>query len=244
MYSHHKLDHEFERVETTASFAVCALPRSGSSLLCELLFATGLAGAPAEYFDETLMTRFRRRWGVSSSDEYLEALIARKTSPNGVFGFKAHFFQLAQAFPADELERAFPSLRYVYIRRLDRLRQAISWARAIQSGKWASDHEVAERDGISYRRPQVDRLLEGIAERERLWEARFAAAGVDPLRVTYEQLVAAPAQTVRAVLRHIGVEAADSVDVPPPSLRRQADEVTEEWVARYLEGEQAAASRW
>ena len=244
MYSHHKLDHEFEPVEITASFAVCALPRSGSSLLCELLFDTGLAGAPAEYFDETLMTSFRRRWGVSTSAGYLEALLARKTGPNGVFGFKAHFFQLVEAFPDDELERAFPSLRYVFIARRDRLRQAISWARAIQTGKWASDHQVAEHNGISFRRQQIDRLLEGIAERECRWEARFAASGVEPLRITYEELVAAPAQTVRSVLRHIGVESPDSIELSPPSLGRQADEATEEWVNRYLDGDRVVASRW
>lgn len=86
VYAHHKLDHEFERTQTTLSYAVCALPRSGSSLLCELLFDTGLAGAPAEYFDAQQL-----------------------------------------------LESAFSSLRYVYISRSDRLRQAIAWARAVQT---------------------------------------------------------------------------------------------------------------
>src|SRR4051812_30708315 len=142
MYSHHKLDHEFERTETTLSYVVCALPRSGSSLLCELLFETGLAGAPAEYFDAQQMGRFSERWNARDFGAYLRALLERKTGPNGVFGFKAQFFQLAEAFPDGELDAAFPSLRYVYITRRDRLRQAISWARAVQTGWWASDHEA------------------------------------------------------------------------------------------------------
>ena len=209
MYTQHKLDHEFaDGAAASVTYAVCALPRSGSSLLCELLFNTGLAGAPAEFFDPAMMKRFRTSWGTQSFEDYLGALRARKTAPNGVFGFKAHFFQLEGAFPGRALEKAFPGLRYVHISRSDRLRQAISWARALQTHKWASDHEMQVQLPEVFRRRQIDNLIAGIDERERRWEAFFAAIGIEPLRVTYEQLVAAPEPTVGAVLGHIGVEAA------------------------------------
>jgi LPS sulfotransferase NodH len=234
MYTHHKLDHEFEEeTETTVRYAVCAVPRSGSSLLCELLFSTGQAGAPAEYFDHALMKQFCRRWNATSFAEYLRALLARKTGANGVFGFKAHFFQLDEAFPDDSLDEAIPELRYVYITRDDRLRQAISWARALQTHKWASDHEVRIPRAEVFRRAQIDRLIAGIAERERRWEKLFAGSGTEPLRLTYEGLLAAPEETVAAVLDHLGVADARSFPVGAPTLRRQADELTEHWVRRY-----------
>jgi LPS sulfotransferase NodH len=233
MYSHHKLDHEFQTTETVLSYAVCALPRSGSSLLCELLFDTGLAGAPTEYFDARQMALFRERWGVEDFAGYLRALWERKTGPNGVFGFKAHFFQLAEAFPDGGLEAAFPALRHVYISRRDRLRQAISWARAIQTDQWGLDHEPAEPPPVVFRRAEIDRLLGRIEDRERAWEAFFEHAGAEPLRLTYEELVAAPETTAVTVLRHIGVEPPEHLLIGPPTLRRQADEVTEQWVAHY-----------
>ncbi len=243
MYSHHKLDHEFEGgVEAAVHYAVCALPRSGSSLLCELLFTTGLAGAPAEYFDHTLMRRFRERWGVTTFDDYVRALLARKTGPNGVFGFKAHFFQLAEAFPDDRVHEAFPSLQLVYIGRRDRLRQAISLARALQSGKWASDHDVRRKRPVVFDRAQIDRLLARIAERERRWEQFFEQSGSAPLRVDYEDLIEAPDEIVLAVLRHIGAETAGPITIGPSTLRRQADEETEAWVSRYAN--QAVAAGW
>jgi trehalose 2-sulfotransferase len=233
VYAHHKLDHEFERTQTTLSYAVCALPRSGSSLLCELLFDTGLAGAPAEYFDAQQMARFCEQWGAHDFDAYLRALLERKTSPNGAFGFKAHFFQLAEAFPEGLRESAFPSLRYVHISRADRLRQAISWARAVQTGWWASDHERAQRVPVVFDRAQIDRLLVGIATRARRWEEFFDRTGAEPMRIEYEDLVAAPDATVLAVLRHIGVEVPEYLSIGPATLRRQADPVTEQWVQRY-----------
>jgi LPS sulfotransferase NodH len=240
LYTHHKLDHDFGGgVEIRVAYLVCALPRSGSSLLCELLFGTGQAGAPAEYFDPATMDRFRDRWEAESLASYVTALRERRTGPNGVFGMKAHFFQLAETFRDGDLESRFPGLRYVYISRRDRLRQAISWARAIQTNRWAWTEEAATAADPApiFRRPQVDRLLAGIAERERRWEAFFIGCDAEPLRVTYEELVEAPAVTVAAVLRHLGIPDADGVPVAAPALRRQADELTEEWVSRYLEGE-------
>jgi LPS sulfotransferase NodH len=244
MYTHHKLDHEYEgEVEATATYAVCALPRSGSSLLCELLFGTGRAGAPAEYFDAELIRQFSRRWQVSGFDEYLQALLARKTGPNGVFGFKAHFFQLAEAFPDATIDAALPGLRHVYITRRDRLRQAISWSRALQSKRWASDHEVEPELPVAFRREQIDNLIAGITERERRWEHFFDESGARPLRIAYEDLVASPEDTVFAALRHIGVED-EQLSIGTPTLRRQADDLTEEWVSEYLERDGLVASRW
>jgi trehalose 2-sulfotransferase len=242
MYTQHKLDHEFAgEAKTAVRYLVCALPRSGSSLLCELLFNTGRAGAPGEYFDAAMMKRYRRRWETESFDDYLRALLAKKTGPNGVFGFKAHWFQLAETFPGSSVEAAFPALRYVYITREDTLRQAISWARAIQTHRWASDQPVHVELQEVFRPAQIDRLMEGIAERERRWEAFFSERGATPLRVTYEELTASPQETVGTVLAYLGVEDADQAQVGDPTLRRQADAITEDWVSRYRTSARSAA---
>ena len=43
------------------SYLICATPRSGSTLLCEALAATGVAGRPAEYFEAMYGTGLPRR---------------------------------------------------------------------------------------------------------------------------------------------------------------------------------------
>src|SRR3954471_2058841 len=43
------------------SYLVCATPRSGSTLLCELLAATGVAGRPQEYFEDLCATGMPRQ---------------------------------------------------------------------------------------------------------------------------------------------------------------------------------------
>ena len=79
--SHHKFDHEFlDAPFPSVSFVLCAIPRSGSSLLCDVLANTELAGAPMEFFDEDAVSAFQRIWGVNMFDDYVSALLAPKTS--------------------------------------------------------------------------------------------------------------------------------------------------------------------
>jgi LPS sulfotransferase NodH len=97
---------------TDPVYFVCATPRSGSTLLCETLKATGVAGCPDEYFEALLGTDTPRRPheyfadpppGVAALlpdvpaapapelepfDAYLRSVVRRATTPNGVFGAK------------------------------------------------------------------------------------------------------------------------------------------------------------
>jgi LPS sulfotransferase NodH len=50
--------------------------------------------------------------------------------------------------------------------------------------------------------------------------------------VTYEELAAAPTPTVCRVLEHIGVDVPDGLEIAGPQLEAQADEMSEEWVAK------------
>ena len=236
MYTHHKLDHEFEHgADASVMFVVCAVPRSGSSLLCELLCLTGLAGAPTEFFDPELMAKFREAWAVRTLDEYVQALVAKKTTPNGVFGFKAHYHQLANAFREADMSAHFPDLRYIYITRDDRIRQAVSYAKAVQTGQWASEHAVTQGREPVFKKDQIDRLLDRVRGQEERWEGLFERRGIRPLRLVYEELVESPDRTVLRVLEFIGVEPPQPFLLRRPTLSKQADQESEEWVRRYVE---------
>ncbi len=233
MYTHHKVDHEFPGgITPHISYMVCSVPRSGSSLLCELLCNTGVAGAPTEFFDPELMEQFRSRWNTETLDEYVAALLERKTSPNGVFGIKVHWAQLRPALGDADPSEVFPALRYVHISRADRLRQAVSWVRAYQTNQWASTHR-AQAEPV-FDRDAIDRYLAKLAREDGEWESHFERRGVVPHRVSYERLTQAPTEVMEGVLAFLGVSSPPDPAPEPLELERQADELTEEWVARYL----------
>lgn len=139
------------------SYLVCGTPRSGSSLLCEALTQTGIAGKPEEYFQPANEIIWKERWGTSTYAEYLARTIDHCTTPNGVFGVKMmwgycdHFLRAVSHIPDHtrrkmpihtRLQAIFPNLHYIWIKRRDTLRQAISQAKALQTNQWVvrTDH--------------------------------------------------------------------------------------------------------
>ena len=232
--SYDRLFFEFDRMEPHASYLVCSIPRSGSSLLCELLAGTGLAGVPAEFFHPDKMAALRGRWGVDELDDYLRELLARKTSPNGVFGTKAHWGQYQPLFGESDPRTVFPGLRLVFITRRDRLRQAVSWVRALQTLKWVTEDNPPVKRPEVFDHEHITQKLGRIDREEELWESLFSRHGIEPHRVVYEDFVEDQEGTVRAVLDQLGVDAPADLHLPPPVLDRQADERSDEWVERYL----------
>ena len=201
---------------------------------------TELAGAPTEFFDDALMEQFSSSWGTETLDTFLQALMSRKTSPNGVFGLKVHYPQLEKALGGRNPGDVFPNIHFVYINREDRVHQAVSYARALQTGRWASDHRVQNGNPV-FRPDQIRRLLAQISEHEDCWERFFQRQRVRPLRVSYEDLVESPAVTVEAVMRSIGVDLPDGFVLRAPTLEKQADDLSEEWVRRFHSLGQAEA---
>ena len=214
-------------------YVVGSVPRSGSTLLCELLGRTGVAGTPDEFFSPYTVGELKDDWGFATLEEYVRELFARHSTPNGVFGAKAHWAQWEATIGDADPFALFPGLRFVYITRRDHLRQAVSWVRAQQTGKFhAQDPSAAER-APEFDRDRIARMLARVEREEGLWESLFEQLQIEPRRVVYEDLVAAQEETVRAVLEHLGVEAPADLHLPPPVLERQADALSEEWIERY-----------
>jgi trehalose 2-sulfotransferase len=230
-------------------------------MLCRALADTGVAGRPEEYFLGGSREKFpqgSRFWeaglfahgrGGREREEYLERVFSAGTTPNGVFGAKLMWShvpsmleKLCELPRFRGLDRAaifhalFPHLRVIHLVRRDRVRQAVSWARAAQDGIWVA---WATAPPTPVAEPVYDYGLIGeleglLVEGERGWLRLCHELGVAPLRLYYEDLVDPDryAPAVRAALAHLGVDLPD-LPIPPPRTLRQADAVNDEWARRY-----------
>src|SRR6185437_14862628 len=77
-------------------YVVCCSPRSGSTLLCEGLAATGRAGMPDELFDlrSDITAYWSERCGATTRPEYFDKVVVATRTRNGVFGTKLHWTAL------------------------------------------------------------------------------------------------------------------------------------------------------
>jgi trehalose 2-sulfotransferase len=242
--------------KVTKSVLVCATPRSGSTLLCALLDGTGVAGHPQEFFERLSrsgLPRQPREYFEGVDDAELLALLA-PTDPgepdrsdpipqalaegatdNGVFAAKlmwTHLHDLAGRLgrPADAalLGGRLPDVRYVHVSREDKLAQAVSLWRAVQTREWRAG-DVMVRDAAVYHEGAIAHLAAQLSEQDDAWRAWFAEQGIEPIDVRYEELADEPRGVVAGVLDRLGVGPAE---IPEPPLRRQGDDRSSRWVER------------
>lgn len=234
------------QVPIRLSYFVCGTPRSGSTLLCDTLSATGVAGVPLEYFNDWIFTNLLRAWGVSSVphyDAFIEMARTVATTPNGVCGVKFHWPYLEKLAKVtgctlpdlQPIEEIFPNPVFIYLTRLDKLAMALSYLRARQTDVWISRPGVPGRSqGVAaFDYSRIETIRRTLAEHEANWEALFHYHGIGPLRLCYEDLCDDYEGTVRSVLRFIGVDEAGDVEIPPPRIVKHGDE-TSPWIQRVL----------
>jgi trehalose 2-sulfotransferase len=223
-----------------------------------------MAGNPDEYFAPELRPLWTKKWGSVSSDrEYLDKAIERSTTPNGICGFKlfnlpddelTYFKRLLcerqrysperqASITRSELPKlfaeCFPGLRYIWLTRRDRIRQAISYYRARETKIWfvfgASEPEKREKTKPVYSYQEIDRILGWLALQDSLWTEFFIAAKVQPLTVIYEDLVSDYDGTLRMVLKYLEVPYHDPIPLLPTGLRKQATEESDRWASRFYQ---------
>lgn len=277
--------------ETNRSYLVCATPRSGSTLVCQTLIRTGVAGRPEEYFEALRSTGVPRRpeeyfhgttdqsildhlgqqesafnpqprsplWSRTAYDRYIDWVLEAGTTPNGVFGAKlmwqylGDFVGLLRGIPeyrelplSELLPAAFPDLTFVRVVRANKIRQAVSLWKAVQTASWSdkggeAPTEEGYRAFLEEHKPQlrfhykaISHLLDQTLAAEASWDAFFEHTRIKPILVLYENFYADYAASTLNILDRLGLEPPADFD-PEPQMRRQSDGINDDWARRFSE---------
>jgi len=182
---------------------------------------------------------------------YVVEVLRSGTTPNGVFGVKMHWPQFIDARKrlenylnrsdlshAQVLAQVFPRLSYISLKRRDKLAQAISWCRALQSGefrrlKGAGTAGAAAEKALQFDYKTIRRLLSALTSFDNSWDTFFRTHDIVPLCVRYEDLANDYERTIRATLEALGITHSDPI--APPRSARQADSISEDWTRQFYE---------
>jgi LPS sulfotransferase NodH len=233
-------------------YVVCAIPRSGSNLLTDGLHATRRAGRPKQFFLRKTEPEFAAAHQLDLSTGFAAYIrdIARLTATsNEVFGFKLMSWYLgdflgrlretsdfggAEASDLELMRNAFPRLQFVHVVRRHKLRQALSKARAAQTGLWKVQEGKTVQQEPQFDADLIEQCLRDGEQQEQTWECFFQRIGVDPFRVEYEKLCEDYEATIRAVLDFLQISLPRGQRIGPPVTVRQADEISDVWEERFL----------
>jgi len=285
--------------DPTRSYLVCATQRSGSTLVCQALKETGVAGVPEEFFealahsgrprrpveyfagvdDASILTMLGERerrggedpqprsplWSRTAYDRYLEWTFEQGTTANGVYGAKmmwnyfGDFVSLLRNVPeyrdvplAGLLQTVFPDLTFVRVVRANKVRQAVSLWKAIQTATWRQNQPQDEptpedtdvppyktyleenQPALRFHFGAISHLLGQVLRDEARWDAFFEHIRVRPVLVMYENFAADYEVSTLNVLEQLGL-------APPkgfkfePRMQSQSDGVNDDWARRYSE---------
>ena len=225
-------------------YIIATTSRSGSTHLCRMLTATRRLGEPAEYYNVRVRPERMKLWGAASAAEYFQQLLERTSTPNGVCGIKvattAFEHLRASLGPGFDLLRP----KYIWLRRRDALRQAISLYRAQTTDIWhwhagaPRPHACPEFDAA-----RIEQCGREIASANDYWRDWFAGDTTRvPLELWYEDLIAAPHTAIERICKHTGVSD-ENLPAATSELCVMRDEVTEQWVEHLARRERRLTAR-
>lgn len=237
---------------STGSYLICATPRSGSTLLCGLLRSTGVAGRPESYFRLPDEQSWADRWRIARKPggsfdyrDYVRAAVAEGRTENGVFDARVIWGtmdEMAAKLDAvhpdlagahrDLLTRAFGRTRFIHLWRDDTVAQAVSWVRAEQTNYWQQGDIASPGRKPCFDIERIHDCVRTVDEHNAAWRNWFASVDVRPHLVRYEELTADITGVIRGILSFLGLELPGGRTVVPRH-HRQADEINDEWIARY-----------
>lgn len=241
------------------AYIICGTPRTGSTLLCNLLASTRRTGDPHSFYRRQNIQEWAEEWGLPERGKmseldfdvaYLNAAIAAGKGGTGIFGLRlmrenlgelsAILDRIHPGLPSDKVryEKAFGRVLYLHLSRQDKLAQAISRVKAEQTGLWhvAPDGTELERVGPPAE-PRYDfqRIEDEVRELEAFdtaWNIWFAQQHIIPLRIAYERLAGDPAATLISICQALGVQPPNADDVRP-GVAKLSDETSLDWMRRY-----------
>lgn len=241
------------------AYVICTSPRSGSTLLCNILSKTGVSGNPGSWFHDPSVSEWLGYYNLTPDRsmperevlaEIFRAAIAKGRLATGIFGlrlqrhsfayFRRKLAVLHPEYPGDagRFQAAFGRTQFVHLTRRDKVEQAVSYVKAQQSGLWHAAPDGTELERLSpprtpvYNAAEIRTRFEEMMAYDRGWEQWFMAEQINPLRITYETLSKDPLGTVRWLLDCLGLEGS-AADGATPGIARLADDVNRDWVARF-----------
>ena len=237
----------------------------------EALRSTGRPRSPEQYFagvdDRSIFDELGEgqtsapppAWSRTAYDRYLEWAMQAGTTDNGVFGAKlmwqylGDFVGLLRNIPeyselplSELLPAAFPNLTFVRVVRANKIRQAVSLWKAVQTASWSDSGETQQADDgyraflqqhkqqLRFHYRAISHLLEQTLAAEASWDAFFEHTHVKPVLVLYENFAADYEQSTINILDRLGLQPPADFS-PEPRMRSQTDNINDDWAKRFSE---------
>ncbi len=233
-------------------YIILMAPRSGSNLLCADLQRFGF-GNPIEGLHANIKRLYALGWRIDFSNpyEHLRQVLEFGTQ-NNIFGLKMNWYQFRTWLPkmrgligplakqlnnAEVLDVFFPNVSYVHLKRRDKLKQAVSYAKGIQTGVWkipVAIHQDIYQYAVSpvYLQPLIEACFDDLIAMDVAWDDYLQRFALPHLEVWYEDVVSDYAMGMLRLYDYLGLVPPET---PEPQTKKLANRQSTDWVKRFEE---------
>ena len=241
------------------AYIICATPRSGSTLLCDLLADTGVAGHPDSFFRRQSFAEWAHYFNVSTSEwrgehefdqPYLAAILKEGSGGSQIFGMRLMWESVSalskrleciypgMASDSARFQFAFGPVLYVHLSREDKIAQAVSRLRAEQTGLWHVSVDGTERERTKpgdrplYDSNRLSEIVAELSQHDAAWASWFTRERIQPVRITYETLSTRPQAVLARMLSALSLDPGLAGTVEPRTSKLAGSE-SREWASRF-----------
>jgi len=240
----------------TKSYRIWMSQRNGSTLLCKGLESTGIAGKPGEFFNLSANT-LCEEYQLEGYEALRAKLWSLGTTSNGVFGIKHSYMNYRydaiiqeianlRGYPqTDKIDvqelfsDIFPNCKHIFLTRRNKIRQAVSWWKAINDQVWHLEQGKTHQNDPAFYEEKYDfdalsHLFKEAVLRECSIQSYFTKYKIQPLTLVYEDFIQDFEGTIRLIVEYLEIEAS-AIDIAPFYYERTATEQSEQWVQQFRE---------
>ena len=164
-------------------YVICTTPRTRSTVLCDLLVSSNVAGYPREYHEghESL-----KGWDITDRKTY-QKYVSVSTSPNGICGIQV----MQKQKHIVERFIDFKKVKCIWLRRENKIKQAISLLKAAKRNCFHETNKTRKNDDLSQIKITNDEIIYSTFEltvQDMSWGYYFQKNQINPLTIWYKEL--------------------------------------------------------
>lgn len=224
--------------------------------MCSLLGSTGVAGMRRgqlvghEYVLQLVGRRDQRtNFGPLDRDSlrrFLQDAFDRSRTPNGVAGFKLMWEQVRRlalrlGYTANSGRFGFHDFatlvpektRFIWLTRRERVRQAVSLVKAVQSQCWNSAEQERFTGFYVFDYIALKKTVQMLEDHDAMWREFFEHNAIKPLEVVYEDVIRDRWAQVQRIADFVEIPGAVASDIGEVHYQKQSEALNDLWVERF-----------
>lgn len=214
------------------NYIICMTARSGSTMFCSLLEKTQLLGYPDEYLNSRgVIQMYLKKFPSHNIFDYFDRLRCHQVTPNGVFGMKTNYLDFKPLLENSLVGTLFAPVKFIYLERQDVVLQAVSSYMARKTGVWHLNNARSEGNyrQVEFDELQIIKLMDELILEKLEWESFFSLYSINPLRLSYEEILSDVNKTVKAFGDFLNVEIIEKIDLSMSKTKKIGDSNNQEF---------------